>query len=47
MSEKAQGEAQMIIDAFDMVDNINKNLQSRLSGELRSAVEATSGDELN
>ncbi|XP_017043689.1 early boundary activity protein 3 [Drosophila ficusphila] len=47
MNEKAQGEAQMIIDAFDMVDNINKNLQSRLSGEAQSAVEATSGDELN
>ncbi|XP_017116399.1 early boundary activity protein 3 [Drosophila elegans] len=30
MSERAQGEAQMIIDAFDMVENINKNLQSRL-----------------
>jgi len=47
MSEKAQGEAQMIIDAFDMVDNINKNLQSRLSGEVRSVVEVTSGDELH
>ncbi|XP_043662617.1 early boundary activity protein 3 [Drosophila teissieri] len=47
MSEKAQGEAQLIIDAFDMVDNINKNLQSRLSGEVRSGVEATSGDELH
>ncbi|EDV57758.1 early boundary activity protein 3 [Drosophila erecta] len=47
MTEKAQGEAQLIIDAFDMVDNINKNLQSRLSGEVRSAVEATSGDELH
>ncbi|XP_016974157.1 early boundary activity protein 3 [Drosophila rhopaloa] len=47
MSEKAQGEAQMIIDAFDMVENINKNLQSRLSGETQLAVETTSGDELN
>ncbi|EDW87663.1 early boundary activity protein 3 [Drosophila yakuba] len=47
MSEKAQGEAQLIIDAFDMVDNINKNLQSRLSGEVRSGVEAISGDELH
>ncbi|XP_020802229.1 early boundary activity protein 3 [Drosophila serrata] len=47
MSEKAQSEAQMIIDAFDMVDNINKNLQCRLSGDARLAVEATSGDELS
>ncbi|EDV33335.1 uncharacterized protein Dana_GF21376, isoform B [Drosophila ananassae] len=45
MSEKAQVEAQMIIDAFDMVDNINKNLQYRLSGDGPLA-ETTSADEL-
>ncbi|XP_030383274.1 early boundary activity protein 3 [Scaptodrosophila lebanonensis] len=30
MTEKAQQEAQMIIEAFDMVDNINRNLQSQI-----------------
>ncbi|ALC38122.1 CG15634 [Drosophila busckii] len=31
MSEKAQSEADMIIEAFDMVDNINRNLQCHMS----------------
>ncbi|SPP80059.1 early boundary activity protein 3 [Drosophila guanche] len=47
MGEKAQSEAQMIIDAFEMVDNINKNLQCRLAGDVRLEMAATSGDELH
>ncbi|EDW75553.1 uncharacterized protein Dwil_GK23754 [Drosophila willistoni] len=33
MSEKAESEAKMIIEAFDILDNINKNLQNRLDVE--------------
>ncbi|KAH8412127.1 hypothetical protein KR009_000006 [Drosophila setifemur] len=47
MAKTADGEARLIIDAFDMVDNINKNLQFRLSGEATLAVESTTGEELH
>ncbi|EDV99243.1 early boundary activity protein 3 [Drosophila grimshawi] len=44
MSEKAHSEADMIIDAFDMVDNINRNLQERLC-DAQVEVASNSDDE--
>ncbi|EDW64283.1 early boundary activity protein 3 [Drosophila virilis] len=41
MSEKAQSEAEMIIDAFDMVDNINRNLQAKIE------IASNSGDDMH
>ncbi|XP_017857135.1 PREDICTED: early boundary activity protein 3 [Drosophila arizonae] len=46
MSEKAQNEAELIIEAFDMVDNINRNLKCRM-GQAKIEVASTSGDEMH